>query len=86
MNAVERLRYIAGNIEQDQREHSARHLREIADQLEQLPVLAGWMQKLTEGQIRDISVEAAEAVAKNAKVAPQLCFPHIYLTLTKVLK
>ncbi|MFZ2287590.1 MAG: hypothetical protein WAV93_11445 [Bacteroidales bacterium] len=39
----------------------------------------------TESRIREVSSIAADKVAKNADVAPQLCFPHIYLTLKKAL-
>jgi hypothetical protein len=38
-----------------------------------------------ESRIREIAKTAALAVAKNAGVAEQLCFPHIYLTLKDAL-
>lgn len=54
-------------------------LRAVIEAGEQEPVT--W----DEPRIRAVSVTAAERVAKNAGVAPQLCFPHIYLTLKDAL-
>lgn len=39
----------------------------------------------TKERILEIATTAALAVAKNARVAEQLCFPHIYLTLLEYL-
>lgn len=39
------------------------------------------LQAPSEMRIRAIAEAAALAVAKNASVAPQLCFPHIYLAI-----
>lgn len=38
-----------------------------------------------EPAIRAMAGEIAENVARNTSVAPQLCFPHIYLGLKKAI-
>lgn len=71
------LRYIAGNIEQDQREHSARKLRDIADRLEAV-ILAQRAPTLSDEQIAETYRDAFESMPGCARSAPQNLPPLIF--------